>query len=128
MSAGSRSVGLEGLRYRGGATMWSWMLHRISGVGLIVFVAMHVVSAFLLQNLGSDVGKIYNSVFESWAFQSFIYFCVIFHALNGARIIVLDTWPKLLPYQREATWLQWLIFIPVYGLTLLILIQRGLGG
>ena len=128
MSAVSRSVGLEGLKYRGGTTMWSWMLHRISGVGMIVFVALHVFSAFLLQNLGSDVGKLYNSVFESWPFQSFIYFCVIFHVLNGARIIVLDTWPKLLQYQREATWLQWLIFIPVYGLTLLILIQRGLGG
>ncbi len=128
MSATSRSVGLQGLRYRGGTTMWSWALHRVSGVGMIVFVAMHVVSAFLLQNLGSDVGKLYNTVFESWIFQSFIYFCVIFHVLNGTRVIILDTWPKLLEYQREATWMQWLIFVPVYGLTLLVLVQRALSG
>jgi succinate dehydrogenase / fumarate reductase, cytochrome b subunit len=127
MSAG-RNPGLQGFSYKGGATMWSWMLHRVSGLGMIVFIAMHVVSAFLLQQYGSGVGKAFNTVYESWPFQAFIYFCVIFHALNGARIIVLDVWPQLLVYQREATWLQWLIFIPVYGLTLLIMVLRGLSG
>jgi succinate dehydrogenase / fumarate reductase, cytochrome b subunit len=108
--------------------MLSWVLHRISGLGMIVFVGMHVVAAFSLQQYGSGIGKAINTVYESWPFQCFIYFCVIFHALNGARIIILDVWPKLLQYQREATWLQWLIFIPTYGLTLLVLIQRGLSG
>src|SRR6266536_5571049 len=120
--AASRSPGLEGLRYKGGGPMWSWILHRISGLGIIVFVALHVIAAYLLTQFGSDVGKAINTVYESWPFQAFIYFCIIFHALNGARIIILDVWPQLLPHQREATWLQWLIFIPIYGLTLLLLV------
>ena len=124
-----RNPGLEGLGYKRAGTMWSWMLHRVTGVGMLVFVAMHVIAAFSLQNLGgSGFGKVFNALYESWPFQSFIYFCVIFHALNGARVIILDTWPKLLQHQREATWLTWLIFIPIYGLTLLILIQKGLSG
>ena len=126
--AASRSPGLEGLRYKGGGTMVSWMLHRISGVGIIVFVALHVIAAFLLQQYGSDIGKAINTVYESWPFQAFIYFCIIFHVLNGTRIIVLDVWPQLLEFQREATWVQWLIFVPVYGLTLFLLVQRGLTG
>jgi len=47
----------------------------------------------------------------------------MFHGLNGLRILILDTWPQLLEYQREVTWLQWLVFIPVYGLTVFIMIQ-----
>lgn len=124
----SRNPGLEGFRYRGGGTMITWMLHRISGLGIILFVSLHVIAAFLLTQLGSDVGKVINTVFESWLFQAFIYFCVIFHVLNGARVIILDVWPQLLEYQREAIWLEWLIIIPIYGLSLLLLVQRGLTG
>lgn len=119
---------LAGFTYKGGGTMWSWMLHRVTGIGMVVFIGLHVVSAFAIQNMGSDAGKFINTIYEAWLFQAFIYFCVIFHALNGARVILLDTYPKLIQYQREATWLQWLIFIPIYGLTLLVLIQRGLSG
>jgi succinate dehydrogenase / fumarate reductase cytochrome b subunit len=127
MDAGRR-VGLDGWRYKRGGMMWTWMLHRISGLGILVFVGMHVLAAYMLQQYGSGIGKAINMVYESWPFQAFIFFCIIFHALNGARIVVLDVWPELLQYQREATWLQWLIFLPVYGLTLFILVQRGLSG
>jgi hypothetical protein len=48
--------------------------------------------------------------------------------LNGLRIITLDLWPKMLEYQKEVTWLQWLIFIPTYGLTIFLMIQQVLRG
>ena len=124
----SRRVGLSGLRYKGGGTMWSWMLHRVSGLAILLFVGLHVVAAFTLQQYGSGIGKAINTVYEAWPFQAFIYFCIIYHALNGARIVVLDVWPQLLAYQREATWLQWLIFLPIYALTLFILVQHSLSG
>jgi hypothetical protein len=44
------------------------------------------------------------------------------------RIVILDICPKFQVFQREALWLQWLIFIPVYGLTVFILIQRAIAG
>jgi succinate dehydrogenase/fumarate reductase cytochrome b subunit len=52
----------------------------------------------------------------------------MFHSLNGLRVIVLDLWPKGIEYQRELTWLQWLIFVPVYGLTVFVMIQRAITG
>ena len=61
-------------------------------------------------------------------FQVIVAFFVMFHVLNGIRIILLDTWPKLLEFQREATWLQWLIFIPVYGMSVMLMIQRAISG
>jgi succinate dehydrogenase / fumarate reductase cytochrome b subunit len=125
----NRKVGFfEGLRYKGGGPMLAWILHRISGVGMVIFVSLHVAASFFTQQMGSDWGISLNIIYESVYFQLFIYFCVIYHGLNGLRIIVLDLWPKLIGYQREATWLQWLIFIPVYGLTIFLMIRRAITG
>lgn len=123
-----RNVGLAGLRYRGGGPMLAWILHRVSGLAMIIFVSIHVVASFFMQQVGSDLATAINIVYESIYFQVFIYFVVIFHTLNGLRIILLDTWPKLLEYQREMTWLQWLVFIPIYGLTIFIMISKFIQG
>jgi succinate dehydrogenase / fumarate reductase, cytochrome b subunit len=124
----NRNVGLKGITYQGGGPMLAWMLHRISGLGMIVFVSMHVIAAFFMQQLGNSLATSFNTVYESVYFQVFIYFLVIFHTLNGLRIIILDTWPKLLEFQREAIWLVWVIFIPIYGLVVWIMVQRALAG
>jgi len=119
---------VEGLKYQGGGPMIAWMLHRITGVGIVVFVGLHVLASFFMQQVGSDWATWVNTVYESWIFQIFIAFFVIFHALNGLRIAILDLWPKFLMYQREALWLEWLIFLPIYGLTIFILVQKSLAG
>jgi succinate dehydrogenase / fumarate reductase cytochrome b subunit len=119
---------LEGLRYKGGGPMLAWILHRISGLAMIIFVSLHVVAAFLTQQMGSDLGITLNIIYQSLYFQLFVFFCVIFHTVNGLRIILLDIWPKLIRYQKESTWLEWFIIIPVYGLAVLIMIRRFLAG
>lgn len=125
----SRDVSLRaGLSYRGGGPMWAWLLHRIGGVAMIVFVSTHVIASFFMQQLGSDAATTINTIYESVYFQVFLYFFVIFHVLNGLRIILLDTWPRLLEYQREAIWLQWVVFIPVYGLAVYIMVLRAIQG
>lgn len=108
--------------------MLAWILHRVSGVGMIVFVTLHVLGSFLTQQMGSDLGITLNIIYESLYFQLFIFFCVIFHAVNGLRIIALDIWPRLIRYQKESTWLEWFIIVPVYGLAALIMIRRFLAG
>jgi succinate dehydrogenase / fumarate reductase, cytochrome b subunit len=118
-----RNVGLRGIGYRGGGPMLSWLLHRISGLAMVLFVGMHIVAGFFMQQFGGDWATVFNTIYESLYFQLLIIFLVYFHALNGFRIIILDIWPKLLEYQREATWLQWLVFIPLYTLTAVIMIM-----
>jgi succinate dehydrogenase / fumarate reductase cytochrome b subunit len=122
----TRNVGLSWLKYRGGGPYLVWLFHRIGGLAIILFVSMHVISSFFMQQTGSDFATAINIVYESVYFQLFIYFFVIFHAINGLRIILMDLWPKLLEYQREAIWLEWLIFVPVYGLILYIMIRNSL--
>ena len=123
-----RNVGWKGLGYKGGGPMLSWGLHRISGLAIVSFVGLHIIASFFMQQFGSDLATTWNIIYESIYFQGVIYFVVLFHVVNGLRIVILDTWPQMLEYQREATWLQWLVFIPVYGLTLFIMITRAAGG
>lgn len=118
----------QGLKYKGGGPMLAWMLHRITGIGILVFVGFHVIASFFMQQFGSDFATTINIIFESWVFQTVTAFLVVFHALNGLRIVIFDIWPQLLRYQREALWLQWGVFAPIYGLTIFILIQNALTG
>ncbi len=125
----SRKVGLlAGAKYKGGGPMLAWALHRISGLAIVIFVALHVIASFLTQQLGSDLGIFINTLYESIYFQLLIAFCAIFHGVNGFRIILLDIWPRLIRYQKESTWLEWFVVIPLYVLTAFIMIQRFLAG
>jgi succinate dehydrogenase / fumarate reductase cytochrome b subunit len=125
----SRKVGLmAGLKYQGGGPMLSWILHRVSGLSIIFFVALHVVASFLTQQLGSDLGISLNIIYQSIYFQLFIVFCALFHGVNGLRIILLDTWPKLIRYQKESTWVEWFVILPLFALTAFIMIRRFLEG
>ena len=123
----SRKVGLiAGAKYKGGGPMLSWVLHRISGLGIIIFVTLHVIASFLTQQLGSYLGIFVNTIYESIYFQLFIVFCAIFHGVNGFRIILLDIWPRLIRYQKESTWIEWFAIVPLYGLTVFVMIRRFL--
>jgi succinate dehydrogenase / fumarate reductase cytochrome b subunit len=120
-----RNVGLAtALRYKGQGPMLTFILHRIGGLGMAIFVTIHILASFL----GGDIGKFLNVVYENWAFQLFIFFCALFHAINGLRITILDLWPKLLEYQHEAIWVEWAVFVPIYGTAVLIIVSKGLGG
>jgi len=124
-----RSVGLfRGLSYGGGGPMLAWILHRLSGLSILLLVGLHVFASFFMQQTGSDIGTTINIIYENWIFQILVIFIVIFHALNGLRVIMLDTWPQALRFQREALWVQWFIFVPIYGLTIFVLFYTGLIG
>ena len=115
---------LTGLRYKGQGPMLTFVLHRIGGLGMGIFVTMHILASFV----GGEIGLFLNSVYENWAFQIFIFFCALFHAINGLRITILDLFPKLIEHHREAIWIEWAVFLPTFGIAVLVIISTGLGG
>ena len=125
-----RNVGLmEGLRYQGKGPMLTYILHRIGGLGILIFVSLHVLASFLSnQAWGSSAGIFINTIYEHWLFQIVIFFFVLFHVINGLRITILDLLPKLIEFQREAIWVEWCVFIPLYSIVLYVIIRGGLGG
>jgi len=120
-----RDVSLkDALRYQGKGPMLTYILHRIGGLGMVTFVGLHVLASFVGGLFGSSI----NLIYENWVFQIFIFFCVLFHVINGLRIIILDLWPKLIEHQREAIWLEWLVFLPIYGMAVYVIVSTALGG
>lgn len=124
-----RNVGLlDGLRYQGKGPMLTFILHRISGLSMVTFIGLHILASLLMkQAFSSSAGIFMNRIYENWIFQIFIFFCVLFHSINGLRIVILDLWPKLIEYQREAIWLEWCIFLPLFGFATYLLVAGGLG-
>ena len=120
----NRNVSLAtGLQYRGQGPMLTFVLHRIGGVGMAIFVAMHILASFL----GGQIGSALNAVYEHWLFQIFIFFCALFHAINGLRITIVDLFPKLLVHQREAIWVEWAVFIPIFLIAVFVIIRTAGG-
>ncbi len=120
-----RNVSLAtGLRYKGQGPMLTFVLHRIGGLGMAIFVTVHILASFV----GGSTGVFLNVIYEHWLFQIFIFFCVLFHAINGLRITLIDLFPKMLVHEREAIWVEWAVFIPIYAIAVLVIIRTGMGG
>ena len=118
------------LRYRGREGMWTWILHRVTGLGILLFLIIHVVDTGIViyrPDLYDDALNIYKSAFFRFA-EVAIFFSVLFHAFNGLRIIIQDFWPMTMLRQRQMVWavatvvvltilpVAWLMLRPVFGL------------
>ena len=85
------------VRYRGGEGMLAWAFHRISGVAIFAFVVLHVVDIFLV-GVAPDV---YDTLLGFYATPPGILMewllgaAVLYHALNGLRIVIMDFWPRM---------------------------------
>ena len=119
-----RNVSLAtALRYKGQGPMLTFILHRIGGLGMAIFITVHILASFM----GGKTGVFLNTIYEHWLFQIFIFFCVLFHAINGLRITIVDLFPKLLVYQREAIWVEWAVFIPLFAIAVFVIISTAGG-
>jgi succinate dehydrogenase / fumarate reductase cytochrome b subunit len=107
----------DGLKYKGGGPMLAWILHRITAFGILLFVGLHVVADYFSIQKGADWATQLNTIYMSPWFQIIVAFCVIFHALNGLRVILLDFYPDFLRFEREAIWVEWLVILPLFILT-----------
>jgi succinate dehydrogenase / fumarate reductase cytochrome b subunit len=112
---------LQGLRYKGQGPMLTFILHRIGGLGMAIFVTVHILASVI----GGDTGAALNNIYENWAFQIFIFFCALFHAINGLRITILDIFPDLIEHQREAIWIEWAVFLPLFAFAVFVIVRTA---
>jgi len=103
-SATPRKMG--GTLYRGREGMWSWVLHRITGIAIFFFLLVHVLDTALVR-LSPEA---YNAVIGAYKTpimglgEIALVGAIGFHALNGLRIILVDFWSKGAKYQRQLFW------------------------
>lgn len=94
----------ETLRYRGKLGQWSWVLHRISGLGTLLFLFLHVIdtswAVFYPELYGRAIALYQSPIFTVGEFG--LVACVVYHAYNGFRIVVFDARPRWWKYQERA--------------------------
>lgn len=109
----------ESIRYRGRWGHYSWLAHRLSGLAILSFLVIHVwdtANAHFLPGL------------YQWSILLFkhplfllgevgIMAAVLYHALNGVRVTLLDFKPEWWKFQARSATIVWvlffLIFIPI---------------
>ncbi len=95
-----------GTLYRGREGMWSWVAHRVTGVLIFFFLFAHVLDTALVR-VSPDA---YDRVIDTYKtpivnlMEVGLVGAVLFHALNGLRIMAIDFWEQGPRYQKQMTY------------------------
>ena len=107
---------LEYLTYRGGPGHWSWVLHRLTGIGVFLFLLVHIVDIALI-GWGPAVFNRLLFLYRAPAFrvsEVFLVAAVLYHAINGVRISIIDFWPETMAFHRKLTFAVAVTFTVVF--------------
>lgn len=95
-----------GTLYRGKVGMWSWVLHRITGVAIFFFLLVHVLDTALVR----VAPEAYNVVIATYqtpligVAELGLVAAILYHGFNGIRIALIDFWSKGAKYQNVMFW------------------------
>jgi succinate dehydrogenase / fumarate reductase cytochrome b subunit len=114
----------DGTLYKGGTGMWTWLAHRMSGVAIVYFLTLHIVEAIQLFGGPANYSEATAVYKQPWfrPFEWLLVMAVIYHALNGLRVMLFDTWPSTTKYHKQIFWIGLGIFVlatPMVGYAML---------
>jgi len=98
--------------YRGHEGQWSWLFHRVTGVAVILFLFAHIVDTAVIgwgPEAYDRVASVYHNPIVRLLELGLVE-AVIFHALNGVRILVIDFVPRATRVDRQLFWATTAIF------------------
>lgn len=82
--------------------MYAWLLHRLTGIGVLVFVILHVVDTAMI-GWGPAAYNHAMAFYRQTGFrvgEMLLFGAVLYHALNGIRITIMDFWPHTTVMQK----------------------------
>jgi succinate dehydrogenase / fumarate reductase, cytochrome b subunit len=113
-------VGAIKLVYKGKSGQWAFVGHRVSGVLVFMFLLLHIVDVSLINSdpvLYDEVHELYGNILLR-IFEVGLLFALLFHSLNGLRIVLVDFFPGMVRNERRLSSI-------VLTLTLLIGVPCG---
>ncbi|HSJ00725.1 MAG TPA: succinate dehydrogenase, cytochrome b556 subunit [Patescibacteria group bacterium] len=92
--------------YRVSWSQLAWFGHRASGLGVLLFLFLHIVetSTVLLGPEVYDFTQTFYKNLPAKLGEVLLFAALIYHALNGLRVIAMDFWPGLTIYYRPLTY------------------------
>jgi succinate dehydrogenase / fumarate reductase, cytochrome b subunit len=131
VSHGLRSV-VELVRYRGRLGQLEWAFHRISGLAVVLFLLVHIADTSTVHFAPSAYAffvALYKNPFFGLG-EIALAAAVIYHAMNGLRVIIMDFWPHLYARQALARWIVWaafvILWVPTAGVMLVRIAEHAL--
>ena len=102
--------------YRGATGQWAWVLHRITGLLIVLFLLLHIADTSLV-GWGPGVYDGFSAIYHNpivRVFEVILVGIVIYHALNGIRISIIDFWDRGSLYQERIFWGSVLLFFVLF--------------
>jgi succinate dehydrogenase / fumarate reductase, cytochrome b subunit len=122
--------------YRGREGHWVFLLHRITGLGVLLFLTVHIIDIALVYFHPAgflDVIALYQTTLFGLG-EIALVFCVFFHGVNGLRIAFFDmvrpqSWS--IETQRKSTWIALgisvVLWLPATAVMLYNLLHHNFG-
>jgi succinate dehydrogenase / fumarate reductase cytochrome b subunit len=102
-----------GTLYRGHEGMWSWVAHRVTGVGIFFFLLVHVLDTALVR----VSPEAYNAVIGTYKTplmglgEIVLVAAIAYHAFNGLRVIIVDFWKGGPKNQKKLFWIMMVVWL-----------------
>lgn len=116
-----------GRLYRGSREgQWSWVLHRVTGVVVILFLFAHVLDTAVV-GWGPAAYDRVVSIYKNPVVQLLEWIlvaAVLFHAFNGVRIMIVDFWPRAARRHRELSYGTIGVFVAVMIWVSIVMLPR----
>lgn len=118
-------------RYRMRTGMFAWIMHRLTGVGLVAYLIIHVWGLKSLSDpaaFNALIAKYHAPIYKIGEFALLV--AVVYHAINGLRIVLIDFlgWS---PQQKRLFWTLGavaLVLIVVGGYPSIYALAQWIGG
>ena len=104
------------LSYRGREGHWAWLLHRVSGVAIILFLFLHVLDTCLV-GFGPNAYETFVSIYRVPFFRVLevaLSGAVLYHGINGLRIIAIDFVETATRIQHQLWYAVWATFLVLF--------------
>jgi succinate dehydrogenase / fumarate reductase cytochrome b subunit len=88
--------------YRVSWSQLAWFGHRASGLGVLFYLFLHIVETSMVL-FGPDVYNAALGIFRNLPFrllEILLMAALVYHAMNGIRVIAMDFFPGLTIYYR----------------------------
>jgi succinate dehydrogenase / fumarate reductase cytochrome b subunit len=116
--------------YRGREGQIAWMLHRVTGLGVFLFLALHIVDIFLM-SFGPDIFETLLFIYHKFVFKLTIvfglYLGLLYHGLNGIRVVTIDFWPEMVKRQAVLWRIQIVVFALLYIPSAVVMLSAMFG-
>jgi len=99
MRAGNSTI------YKGRSGQWAFVTHRVSGFLVFMFLLLHIVDVSLVNadvDLYDEVHALYGNILLR-LFECGLLLALLFHSLNGLRIVIVDFFPRAVANEQMLT-------------------------